>query len=211
MINAIIFSLEGVFVSMDYDAPKKALAELGLKNWTTEFEELEIQFETGKLKELQFIQAIQKHLPEASIEEIRNAWNSIFPKIPIQLNRLEFLQMLNDKFPIRSFLVGNMDPMRIEKFQHSAGISFYRDFYQCFEKIYFSYEIGMRKPDPKIFSNIISVNGLSPKKTLYIDTDKTNIDLASELGLQVWHLQPEREDVVDLHQKDFLQNNHLGI
>jgi HAD superfamily hydrolase (TIGR01509 family) len=83
-------------------------------------------------------------------------------------------------------------------------MTFYRDFYQCFEKIYFSYELGMRKPDVENFNYLIKKHDLSPKRTLFIDDSKENTDAAASVGLQVWNLQLGKEDVVDLYDKKII-------
>ena len=61
--------------------------------------------------------------------------------------------------------------------------------------------MGMRKPEPEIFINIIKKHDLSPKRTLFVDDRKKNTDIAEELGLYVWNLQVGKEDVVDLFSK----------
>ena len=96
----------------------------------------------------------------------------IFPYI-----RLEFLQMLSQKY--RLFLLSNTDSIHIETFENKTGISFYSDFYQCFEKVYFSFEIGMRKPNADVFQYIINKHELSPKRTLFVDDKKENTDTAA--------------------------------
>ncbi|HLF51907.1 HAD family phosphatase [Flavobacterium sp.] len=202
MINTIIFDFGDVFINLDKEAPIAEFSKLGLKEWSDDLKELNLQFEIGKISELQFIEGFQKHLPDATIEDIRYAWNSIISEHPMPLYRLEFLQMLSLKY--RLFLLSNTDPMHIEKFQHKAGMSFYRDFYQCFEKVYFSFELGLRKPDVEIFNYIIKKHDLSPKRTLYIDDSKENTDVAASVGLKVWNLQLGKEDVVDLYDKKII-------
>ncbi|MGG7035445.1 MAG: HAD family hydrolase [Flavobacterium sp.] len=203
MINTIIFDLGGVLININKDAAREEFAKLGLTQWTPELNEQTLLFETGKISELQFIESFQKYLPNASIEEIRVAWNAIIPTTPIPLYRLEFLQMLSNKY--RLILLSNTDPMHIDRFQHCAGMSFYRDFYQCFDKIYFSHELGLKKPDIKIFKLVIDNLELSPKRTLFIDDTKENTDAAASLGLHVWNIQLDSEDVVDLYKKDLLE------
>jgi glucose-1-phosphatase len=67
--------------------------------------------------------------------------------------------------------------------------------------VYYSYEMGMRKPDPAIFKLILNKYDLSPKRTLFIDDKKVNTDAAASLGINVWNLQVGQEDVVDLFSK----------
>lgn len=200
MINTIIFDFGDVFINLDKEAPAVEFKKLGLEEWHPDLKELNLQFEKGKISELQFIQGFQKHLPNATIEEIRYAWNSIIGDFP--LYRLEFLQMLSIKY--RLFLLSNTDAMHMEKFQHKVGMTFIREFYQCFDKVYFSFELGMRKPDVEIFNYIIKKHELSPKRTLYVDDKKENTEIAESVGLKVWNLQIGQEDVVDLHEKNFV-------
>jgi putative hydrolase of the HAD superfamily len=200
MINSIIFDFGDIFINLDKEAPIAAFTKLGLKEWTEDLKILNLSFEKGKISELQFIEGIQKHIPNASIDEIRSAWNTVLLDFP--LYRLEFLQMLSQKY--RLFLLSNTDAIHIDTFQHKSGITFYREFYQCFERVYFSFELGMRKPDPEIFNHLIKKHDLTPKRTLFIDDKKENTDSALALGFQVWNLQVGKEDVVQLFDKKII-------
>ena len=194
MIDTIIFDFGDIFINLDKEATPLALKKLGLKEWNRNLDALNLDFEKGEISEMEFIIGLQNYIPNASIHQIREAWNAILLDFP--LYRLEFLQMLSQKY--RLFLLSNTDSIHIERFQHRAGISFYRDFYQCFEKVYFSYELGMRKPDADIFEFVIKEHNLLLKNTLFVDDNLQNIESAEKLGLQVWHLQKGEEDVIDL-------------
>ena len=110
--------------------------------------------------------------------------------------------MIDSKY--RLFLLSNNDHTHIEKFEHKEGQTFARDFYSCFEKVYFSYEIGLRKPDENAFKYVINNHNLNPKKTLFIDDKKENTNVAEQLGLQVWNLQPGVDDVTQMFDKKIL-------
>jgi putative hydrolase of the HAD superfamily len=137
-------------------------------------------FEKGKITELQFIETFQKYIPNADVHDIRKAWNAVIGEFP--LYRLEFLQMLSHKY--RLFLLTNTDSIHISRFEHKVGVSFFSDFYQCFEKVYYSYEMGMRKPSPEIFNYIINKHDLSPKRTLFVD-DKKEIPMLQKLWVSM--------------------------
>ena len=201
MINTIIFDFGDVFINLDKQATINSLKKLGLSQWSEDLNQLNLQFEKGQISQENFLLGIQKHVPHASIDEILNAWNAILLDFP--LKRLEFLQKLSKKY--RLFLLSNTDAIHIETFERENGVSFYSDFYQCFEKIYFSFELGMRKPDTEIFNYILKKYDLSAKRTLFVDDKKENTDAALSLGFQVWNLQVGKEDVVNLFsQKDLL-------
>lgn len=200
MINAIIFDFGDIFINLEKEAQLVAFQKLGLESWKNDLIVQNDLFEKGKITEQEFLESFQKHLTNASLLEIRDAWNTIIGDFPLE--RLEFLQLLSGKY--RLFLLTNTDEIHISHFEHKTGMSFYTDFYNCFEKVFFSYEMGMRKPDPEIFTQILNKYDLSPKRTLFIDDKKENTDTAAALGLYVWNLQVGNEDVTELFQhKEF--------
>ena len=173
MINTIIFDFGDIFINLEKEASLDAFKALGLNGPNSVLLEKNDLFERGKISELEFIQTFQEFIPDAGIEEIRKAWNTIIGEFP--LYRLEFLQMLTRKY--RLFLLTNTDEIHISRFEHKVGISFFSDFYQCFEKVYYSYEMGMRKPDTAVFNYILNKHDLSPKRTLFIDDKKERMVL----------------------------------
>jgi len=200
MINTIIFDFGDIFINLDKQATVEGLKKLGLAEWNEDLNQLNMQFEKGEIPEADFLVGIQKQIPTASLVEILEAWNAILLDFP--LYRLEFLQKLSKKY--RLFLLSNTDSIHIETFEQETGISFYSDFYQCFEKVYFSFEIGMRKPDAEIFNYLIQKHELSVKNTLFVDDKKENTDAALSLGFHIWNLQVGQEDVINLFEKEIL-------
>lgn len=200
MIDTIIFDFGDIFINLDKQATVNALKKLGLSQWNEDLNQLNLKFEKGQISRENFLLGIQTHIPNASIDEILNAWNAILLDFP--LYRLEFLQKLSKKY--RLFLLSNTDSIHIETFEKENGISFYSDFYQCFEKVYFSFEMGMRKPDDEIYNFVLAQHNLIAKHTLFVDDKKENTDAAFSLGMHVWNLQVGQEDVIDLFDKDIL-------
>ena len=200
MIDTIIFDFGDIFINLDKQATIDGLERLGLSSWNEDLDQLNISFEKGQISRDAFLLGIQKQIPNATIDEILMAWNAVLLDFP--LYRLEFLQLLSKKF--RLFLLSNTDAIHIDHFEQREGASFYGDFYQCFEKVYFSYEMGMRKPDAEIYTTLINRHELSPKRTLFVDDKKDNTDAAKALGLHVWNLQVGEEDVIELLDKKII-------
>lgn len=200
MIEAIIFDFGDVFLNLDLQATPNALKKLGLNEWNEDLKNLNLKYETGRIDEIQFMEGIQKHIPNAELIEIREAWNAIIVDFP--LKRLEFIEKLRNKYKL--FLLSNTDPTHIDKFEHRVGLTFAREFYACFDKIYFSFETKIKKPDEGSFKQVIQQNNLKPSKTLFIDDNLDNIEMAKNLGFVTWHLQVGKEDVVDLFDKKIL-------
>ena len=97
--------------------------------------------------------------------------------------------------------MSNTDSIHINHFKETNGDTFYNRFYNCFQKVYFSYDLGQRKPELEIYNYVINENKLNPEKTLFVDDNLDNIVGAQKTGLQVWHLQKGKEDVIELFKK----------
>ncbi|MEN9323860.1 MAG: hypothetical protein RL699_1640 [Bacteroidota bacterium] len=200
MIKNIIFDFGDIFVNLRKEATVQAFQQLGINPFTADLAALNTAYEIGAISEMDFLSGFQKQNPATDILAIRSAWNQIIGDFP--LKRLEFLQLLKPNY--RLFLLSNTDATHISYFEHQVGLSFSRDFYNCFEKVYFSHEMGMRKPDPICFQTVLARHELQPKYTLFIDDKKENTDAAAALGLSVWNLHVGQEDVVQLFDKKLL-------
>ena len=196
----IIFDLGGVIINIDYTLLVKAFKKLGVEN----FDELYSQahqnklfdlFEKGKISAADFRNEIRKYCNKnLSDVQIDSAWNAMLLDLPEE--RLKLLQAL--KKTHRTFLLSNTNEIHmlaINKYlQKMYGIS---DLSGYFEKMYLSFEVGMRKPDEEIFEFVLSENKLDPAETLFIEDSIQHIEAAKKLGIQIYWLQ-KNEAVTDL-------------
>lgn len=201
MIETIIFDFGDVFINLKKSKLEKKLKKIGLTEWNEDLKNLNEGYETGKYRESEFFLGIQKYTPETELYLIRRAWNSIIGDFP--KNRLEFLETIVPKYKL--FLLSNTDSTHIDVVERELGKDFFNRFVSCFEKVYFSFEVGMRKPNEEIFKFVLEENKLNPKTTLFVDDNLDNIEGAKKVGLQTWHLQVGNEDVIEL--EDYIQKN----
>ena len=124
MIDTIIFDFGDIFINLDKQATISGLQKLGLKEWNAELDQLNLLFETGDISTEDFLAGFQKQLPNASIEEILEAWNAVLADFPAY--RLDFLKELSKKY--RLFLLSNTDSIHIGTFEKTVGVSFYTEF-----------------------------------------------------------------------------------
>ena len=89
MIDTIIFDFGDIFINLDKQATIDGLQRLGLTSWDEDLDQLNISFEKGEISRDNFLLGIQKHIPNASIEEILAAWNAVL--LDFRLHRLESL------------------------------------------------------------------------------------------------------------------------
>jgi putative hydrolase of the HAD superfamily len=202
-IRNIIFDLGGVLLNIDYHAPVKALMDLGAADISSHFTKLNQdpffdQLDRGKIDESEFYEKLRAMVQlDLSDKDLLNAWNAILLDMPAK--RLELVHSLKHKF--RTFILSNTNALHVREFEkiidRSHGIEKYQT---AFEKIYYSNEIHMRKPDPEIFRKVCSWNELNPKETLFIDDSAQHVKGAENAGLHAYHLDLQSEDINSLLQ-----------
>ena len=195
-IDNIIFDLGNVILDIDYQSTIKAFEKIGIENASILYSKssqtkIFDQLETGKITKVDFILEIQKIIPKASKSEIINAWNAIIKDLPE--SRIDILKNLKDKFSI--FLLSNTNSIHIDYIVKKIGRGKYDEFYNLFDKVYYSHEVKLRKPDPNIFKLVINENNLKIKNTLFIDDSIQHINSAKKLGLQTYHLKNSIESL----------------
>ena len=188
-IDNIIFDLGNVILNIDYQNTIDAFEKIGVPDasiFYSKSSQLNIfnQLETGRISKQNFILEIQKFVPKASSSQIINAWNAILQDLPNE--RLEILKNIKDKFSI--FLLSNTNTIHIEKIIDKLGKKKYEEFYNLFDKVYYSHEVKLRKPNADIFKLVIKENCLSIKNTLFIDDSIQHIESAKKIGLKTYHL-----------------------
>lgn len=156
-------------------------------------------YEKGLISTDDFIAFYQKKFPFIKRQELVDAWNAILLDFPN--HRLEFLRELSASKQYRLFLLSNTNELHITWVQQHWGMELYNEFKNCFEQFYLSHEINFRKPDAEIYKFVLNENNLNASETLFVDDLKENTAAAQELGIQVWNLISEEEDVVDIYIK----------
>jgi len=69
----------------------------------------------------------------------------------------------------------------------SESITYLRDkypFFDNFDIVFASGNIGLSKPDPKVYEYVFKFANLSPEETLYMDDNETNVKVANHLGIE---------------------------
>lgn len=197
MINNIIFDFGDIFINLDKQIIFREAEKFGgSAHLTPEMQKINNDFEVGAISPEEFISALQDVYPKATPQEITDIWNGMLLDFPDY--RLDFITNLAMEGKYRLFLLSNTNAMHIPYEAEKMGRGKFDRFKNSFEKFYLSHEIGMRKPDAKIFEFVLDENNLKPEETFFIDDTKENTDTAEKLGIRCWNLQVGKEDIVDL-------------
>jgi glucose-1-phosphatase len=199
-IKNIIFDLGGVVINLDYSKTRDSFIKLGFTEFDSYFaqvSQLELlnSFETGCISASAFRDGIRRIsvVPLSDIE-IDQAWNAMLLDFPEE--RKELLMELRTSY--RTFLLSNTNTIHIDHYNsylkeqhHVEGMN------PFFEKVYYSHELHLRKPDVAIFEYVTEKNGLIPEQTLFIDDTLMHVEGARKAGLKAIHLQ-KGTTIVDL-------------
>ena len=193
-VKAIIFDLGAVILNINYQNTIDEFKKLGVKNPNSFYSKktqthLFNQIETGKISQKEFLLQLQKETSDASIQQVKNAWNAMLLDLPEE--RIKLLKSLNQNYTI--FLLSNTNALHICEFKKKLGNKEYAEFYNLFDKVYYSHKIGFRKPQAEAFTIILNQNKLAAHEVLFIDDSPQHIEGAKKLGIKTHHLQDNEE------------------
>lgn len=194
-IKNIIFDFGNVLLNIDPSLSAKAFTELGIKEgvdfWGSPRSfDLRIGLEKGTISPDDFRQGALEMLVEGiTAHQVDKAWNALLLDLPAQ--RVEMLKRLKPDY--RLFLLSNSNQIHYEFYMPDFEEKFGFPMGDLFEKLWFSHELGIIKPDIGIYKHVLKDAGLTPSETLFIDDTLVNVEAAQSLGMKAWHLEPEME------------------
>ena len=186
-IRNIIFDYGGVIVDLYPQRTENAFSELGIVDFNRHFNILKQtslfdRLETGKVTASEFRNQLNLALhTNFTNQQIDDAWNAMLGGI-----RKEKFDLLREvKSNYRTFLLSNTNCIHLEKLTGYLMEAHGRhDLDAFFENVYYSFLVGLRKPDAAIFLKVIRDNNLLPGETLFIDDSPQHVAGAKAAGLQ---------------------------
>lgn len=186
-IKNIIFDYGNVIFEIDFKKTQNALLQLGIGNIEDFFahkghDNLFNDFETGAISPAEFRRGIRQAAGNENLtdQEIDAAWNSLLIGVPPGIHDL----LLQVKQKYRTFLLSNTNDTHYNYILDYLKKEFnIPDNNELFEKAYYSQQMFLRKPDVKIFEQVLRENKLDPAETLFIDDSPQHIEGARLAGL----------------------------
>lgn len=190
-IEFLIFDMGNVIIDIDISLTIKEL-----KNELTEKEclladgflesALHADFETGAIGEMEFRNGIrtafQKDWKDVWIDK---AWNTLLLSIPKE--RIALLKTLRKTHKL--YLLSNTNSIHFkvveEIFRRDHGEE---SFTSLFDRIFLSYEMGLKKPDKRIYEKVVAEIGAKPEQCLFFDDLEENLKSAKEVGIGTHHI-----------------------
>ncbi len=182
MIKAIVFDLGGVVFKSDtgsFETREVLAEELNIEadklhNFWFKRKEAMI---TGKMSEDRYFTDLIRELHlKISLEEIKKLIRSYNI---IDENMENIIYSLKKKYSIFALTndVAEWIDFRIKNFKLNDSFNF----------IISSSDLGLAKPDPKIYKYLVKRLNLNPEEIIFIDNREENIEPALRLGIKAFH------------------------
>lgn len=201
-ISTILFDLGNVLFDLDIPATEEALSNLlgqhslRFKNWAVKQQFFE-RYEIGEISDELFIEKIGEHcLPGTTEQMIINAWNAMLLGMPA--DRLQWLKELRSIYQVA--LLSNTNALHIAWVRQFLANGHQVTEFETthFDRVYYSHEIGARKPDENSFQYVLDDLDVDPSEILFIDDVPENTKTAASMGIRTRQHRIGNEIMIDL-------------
>lgn len=199
-IKNIIFDWGGVITNLDFGAVNNAFLKLGIVDFVKLFSKeyqnkFLVDFEIAQITPEEFRSEIrnlsQQRLSDSEIDE---AWNSVLRDTPAE--RVSTLKGLAKKYNL--FLLSNTNSIHVNFYNQKLLDEQETNHSMLFKKVYYSHLVKIRKPDTRIFEHVLTNEKILAEETLFIDDTEMHVDAAASIGINAFHLNIEKIDIVKL-------------
>lgn len=179
-IRAIIWDMGGVLLRTESLQPRLQLAEgLGVSYSFLDdlvfSSESSLKSEMGQMSSISHWRTVtgKLGLPVSMAEDLREQW---FSGDRVDRNLLAYIETLRSGY--KTGMLSNAWEGTREYVERKYGLL------EVFDRVLFSYEAGVRKPDPRIFEIMLSFLDVQPGEAVFIDDFEKNILGAQKAGIQ---------------------------
>lgn len=185
VIKNIVFDLGGVIMTLDPAEALRRFKALGLSDaerYLDSYTQSGIfgNLEEGKITAEDFrskLSSLTGH--ELTFDECKHAWLGYRKDVP-QRN-LDLLKELRAK-GYRLILLSNTNPFMMDWALSSEFDGKGSSLNDYFDALYLSYRLGIMKPAPDFFRQVLDNESILPEETLFVDDGPRNVEAAGKLG-----------------------------
>ena len=192
-VRGVFFDFGGVIVRTEYQAPRQHLAdELGM-----EYEDLEklvfagpssIRASIGEISDKEHWAEVTKRLrrPASETETIREKF---FAGDVVDRDIVEFLRSLRPRYHVG--LISNAWPDLRDYITKQK-------FDDAFDYMVISGEVGVMKPEARIYQIALEQAGVSPNEAVFVDDFIENIEGCEAAGMHGIHFRDPKDAIKEL-------------
>ncbi|MEM1158083.1 MAG: HAD family phosphatase [Verrucomicrobiota bacterium] len=186
-IETIFFDLGKVLLEFDFDIAlyrvrqQSSLSEEEINEQILDLQEEIDAYEVGGISTQDFFEKLKEKFGfSGTAAELKAIWQEIFTPLD---EHIEMARMLAQYYP--TALISNTSEAHIEYCEAKY------DFMNIFQQKFYSFQVGVMKPNPQIYLTALEAMNADKFTTLFIDDREENIMTPSEMSWQTIHLRPD--------------------
>ncbi len=195
MIRAVYFDLGGVILRTEYQAPREHLAA----RLNMEYEDLvKLVFNSpsgrkasvGEISDQQHWANVMRklHLPTSEIDSVRDEF---FAGDILDRELLDFTHSLRPQYKIG--LISNA-------WSDLRDFIVRQGFDDAFDAMVISAEVGVVKPEARIYRVALEKLGVAPEEAVFLDDFFENVEGAQQVGMHAIHFREPDQALMELKQ-----------
>ncbi len=151
-------------------------------------------FDEGKITADEFVSRVIRDLSlKITPEEFKKIWNEMFVESP---GMEAIVKEIKKKYPV--FVISDTNSLHFNFVSKNFPVMKHVD------QFILSYEIGFRKPHPKIFEEALRRAHTTAAKTFFADDRKEIVEAASRMGFRSFHMRDVPSFKKELEHLGFL-------
>ena len=192
-IRLIVSDFGGVICTFDYRIFCERLARRTGRTTDEVFAlvfdgDLQVAFEAGALSGPDYHRKVMGLLQtEMSYDEFFRIYGDIFTEVP---PTCDLLRRLAARYPL--YLLSDTNEIHFGYVRQTVEVV------RLFEQCVVSYEVGVLKPDPRIYQEVLRRSGLPAEACVFIDDRPGNVEGARRVGMQALLFQSAERCAADL-------------
>jgi putative hydrolase of the HAD superfamily len=198
-ISAVIFDLGKVIFDFDLlkftSAFSKKTSKKGedIKKLIFEYMDLAASLETGKINSLDFYgQLASATHYGGTYSEFSVIWNDIFTPV---IGTIEILAMTAKKN--RLAILSNTNELHFQYLKER-----YPGIFLLFSDFHLSYQMRSRKPEDKIYDDVIKYYDAAPEELFFTDDMPENIEAAKKRGIKAYQFTTPANLLSDMRKEN---------
>jgi putative hydrolase of the HAD superfamily len=194
-IRALIFDYGGVLMRTKSQEPRRRLAcRLGMTTeelYRTVFDNEVIKLaEVGQMSAQQLGREIGARLGLRSDEEIGQFWGEFFGGDVLDTGLVAQIRRWRRTY--KTALLSNFAGNLHDHLRDKLGIA------HCFDEIIISAQVGLRKPDPRIYELAAERLQVEPHEAVFVDDMAVNVKGAQSVGMHAIHFTSPKALLAEL-------------
>ena len=189
--HALLFDLGNVLLPIDLRLAYQAFSRFSGSYSADQIEKITHQeglwqaYEAGLMDESSFRTSIKSRFEmECHDDDFDEAFNALL--LGFHQGLYSFLSDLADKFDL--YLLSNTSSIHAKVFLLNQLGPEGQNVFDLFQKIFLSFEMGLIKPDPQIYRQVLKEMEFPASQVMFFDDNFSNIESAQHMGIRAIHI-----------------------